>query len=138
VKIPPGILIPAPVCAELGTTILDYLESEYRNSGREMPGPVRVVFAEVAELGLKVRASEQARRAGDVRSHANMEDPRRSPRPLSKAMTYTTAETAAKLGVGCRAVQRRAARQTLPATRTDRSDWRFNARAIDNLVKGSR
>lgn len=62
----PGIHVPASVCAEVGPRILDAVEAMFRNDGLRMPDAVRGVFADIAELGLKVRDAERAKCSADV------------------------------------------------------------------------
>lgn len=136
--IPPGVLFPADVCGEIGPALLDILESKYRNDGRQVPEHVRSVVMEAAQLGDKFRALELAKDPRGVRSGVRTAALPRSAGENLKAMkTYTAAETAERLKTGRRAVQRRAGRGTLPATRRGR-EWCFDAVAIDRLAERSK
>ncbi len=135
-KIPGGILLSPATCATIGPALLDSLAA-WRVNGLQAPPDVRLEVEEVAELGRRYQAATLQKRAADVRSDRSDEHSLANgcslPAP-SALVTYSTAQVAAALDIGCRAVQRRAERGSLPATRIGRQ-WRFDAADVDRLVE---
>ena len=109
----------------------------WRVNGLRTPESVRQEVAEIAELGRRFQAARQAKRQVDVRPNVRFLDCPRSPVVTLPAVTISTTEAAKRLGIGERAVQRRAERGSLQATRTPSGELRFDAAEIDKLVKGS-
>jgi excisionase family DNA binding protein len=138
VKIHAGILLSPVTCAAIGPALQDFLAS-WRTNGLQAPVDVRLEVGEVAELGRRYQAACLQKRAADVRSDRSDEHTLAnacSPPAPSALVTYSTAEVAAALGIGCRAVQRRANRGSLRATRTPGGDLRFDKVQVDRLAKG--
>jgi excisionase family DNA binding protein len=143
----PAAILSAPVCAEIGPSLLDYLEDRYRRNGLPIPDRVRAELLEVFEIGAALRdAARRQRRAtaSDVRSDVRLLDLLDSPRssmvesrPMKPPRTYSTKEAAALLGVGERAVQQLATRGSVAASR-EGHEWRFDADAIDKRATGAR
>ena len=129
-----GILISPATCAAIGPALLDFLASR-RVSGLPTSEDVRREVQEVSELGRRYQAAQLAKRGADGRQDVRSVANRRSPPAPSVSMT--TAQVAAALGTGCRAVQRRANRGSLRATRTPSGELRFDPAEIARLVKGS-
>ncbi len=117
--------------AEIAPRLLDLLEDQYRRDGVQMPDPVRKELSEAAEVGMQWRDFQRVY----ANTSEHFVDPECSSPTSSVPMSYSSKVTAKKMGVGERAVQRRAERGTLPATRQGRT-WHFDAAAIDQLVKG--
>jgi hypothetical protein len=131
-----GILISPVTCAAIGPQLLDFLAG-WRVNGLQAPSDVRQEVQEVAELGRRFQAATPAKGQADVRQSVRLVDSPRAPVvPLPAVKTYSTAQTAAALDVGCRAIQRRAERGTLPATCTPGGELRFDKGLIDRLAKG--
>jgi excisionase family DNA binding protein len=133
-KIHAGILLSPATCAAIGPALQDFLAS-MRVSGLRTPEDVRLELLEVAELGRKFQVAQLQKRAADVRQGVRFVDSERSLVVPLPAMTCSTAEAARKLDIGCRAVQRRAERGTLRATRAPGGELRFDRAEIDRLVK---
>ena len=133
-KIHSGILLSPATCAIIGPGLLDLLASR-RLNGLRTSEDVRLELLEVAELGRKFQVAQLQKRAADVRSDVRSVDCPRSPVVPLPAVTYSTTQVAAALDIGCRAVQRRAERGTLRATRAPGGELRFDRAEIDRLVK---
>jgi excisionase family DNA binding protein len=135
VKIPGGILLSPATCAHIGPTLLDFLAS-LRVSGLRTSEDVRREVVEVAELGRRFQAASLQKRAADVRQDVRFLDRPRS--PMVPLPSMTTAQVAKRLSIGERAVQRRAERGSLRATRTPGGELRFSKVDVERLlVKGS-
>jgi excisionase family DNA binding protein len=133
-KIPGGILLSPATCTTIGPALLDLIASR-RVSGLPTPEDVRREVQEVSELGRRFQAAQLAKHAPDVRQDVRSVANRRSPPAPSVSMT--TAQVAAALNVGCRAIQRRANRGSLRATRAPGGELQFDKTDVDRLVKGS-
>jgi excisionase family DNA binding protein len=138
-KIPGGILLSPATCSVIGPHLQDVLAA-MRVNGLQAPADVRLEIQEVAELGRRYQAACLQKRAADVRpggpSEHSLANTCSPPAPLP-AMTYSTAQVAAALGIGRRAVQRRAERGSLRAARTPGGELRFDSAEVDRIAKGT-
>ena len=132
-KIHAGVLLSPATCAAIGPALLDLIAAR-RVSGLPTPADVRLEVEEVAELGRRFKAATLQKRQEDVRQTVRFVDWPRSPVVPLSAVTYSSTQVAVALGIGCRAVQRRAERGSLRATRVGR-EWRFDAATIDRLAE---
>ena len=135
-KVHSGILLSPATCAAIGPALQDFVVS-LRVNGLQAPPDVRQEVQEVAEMGRRFQGAVLAKRQVDVRQDVRAVDGRRSPPAPSVSVTYSTKQVAAALGCGCRAVQRRAERGSLRATRTPGGKLRFDSAEVNRLVKGS-
>jgi excisionase family DNA binding protein len=133
-RIPGGILLGPATCSIIGPHLQDLLAG-WRVNGLPTPEDVRREVQEVSELGRRFQAAQLAKHAPDVRQDVRSVANRRSPPAPSVSMT--TAQVAAALNVGCRAIQRRANRGSLRATRAPGGELQFDKTDVDRLVKGS-
>ena len=134
--VPPGlegVLWPRRLVALYGPDLLPLVEREYRQDGRQVPPDLRKVLEEMAEMGREYLLAEVAKRTSDVRTCSHPVDTECSS-PTPWVPVVYTQQVAEKLGIGARAVQRRAARGTLPATLVDGA-WQFDAAAVDRLAQ---
>jgi excisionase family DNA binding protein len=129
-----GILISAATCAVIGPALQDFLAS-MRVSGLRTPEDVRLELLEVAELGRKFQVAQLAKRGADVRQGVRFVDSERAPVVTSLAVTYSSAQAAKSLRIGVRAVQRRAERGSLRATRAPGGELRFDKAEVDRLAR---
>ncbi len=103
-RIHAGILLSAPTCAAIGPALLDSLAA-WRVNGLQAPPDVRREVEEIAELGRRFQAAQQAKRQEDVRSGDSDEHllaNRCSPPSRSVSVTYSSTQVAVALGIGCR------------------------------------
>jgi excisionase family DNA binding protein len=134
VRVHAGILISPATCAAIGPALLDFLAG-WRVSGLPAPPDVRTELEEVAELGRRFQAATLAKGQADVRQSVRLVDcPRSSVVPLP-AVTYSTAQAAKRLHIGSRAVQRRAERGSIRATRTPGGELRFSKAEVDRIAR---
>jgi len=134
-----GVLISPATCAAIGPHLLDIIASR-RVNGLRTPDDVRQEVQQVFELGRRFQAAQLQKRGADVRSDGSDEHflaNRCSPPATSESVTYGSAQAAKRLDIGQRAVQRRAERGSLRATRTPGGELRFDKAEIDRLAKGS-
>jgi hypothetical protein len=109
-KIPPGVLLTAPVLAEIGPVLLDLVEDRYRRDGLPMPENVRREVGEAAEVGRRFRDAAR-KRSANVPAPVPVVDLGRSPGGASSVMR--TAQAADRLGVCPREVRQLVARGRL-------------------------
>jgi excisionase family DNA binding protein len=133
-KVHSGVLLSPATCAVIGPGLLDLLTAR-RVAGLPTPENVRREVQEVFELGRKFQAATLAKRQTDVRQDVRFVDCGRSSVVPSFAVTYSSAQAAKKLGIGQRAVQRRAERGSLRALRTPGGELRFERAEIDREAR---
>ena len=130
-----GILISPVTCAAIGPQLLDFLAS-LRVNGLRTPEDVRQEVQEVAELGRRYQAAQLAKRGSGVRSDRSDEHSLANGcSPPAPSESMKTTQVAAALGIGCRAVQRRAERGSLRATRAPGGELRFEKSEIDRVAR---
>jgi excisionase family DNA binding protein len=134
VKIPGGILLSPATCAAIGPALLDSLAAWHVN-GLTAPKDVRQEIEEVAELGRKFQAATLQKRGDGVRPDARCVDSQRSPVAHLPLVTCSSTEAAKRLGIGIRAVQRRAQRGSLHATRGPGGELCFSKAEVDRLAR---
>jgi len=134
VKVHAGVLLSPATCAAIGPALQDFLAS-WRVNGLQAPSDVRIEIREVAELGRRFQAAQMAKRAAERTSDERPLANECSPSATSVAVTYSSAQAAKRLGVGQRAVQRRAERGSLRALRTPGGELRFERAEIDRIAR---
>jgi len=101
VKVPSGVLIPAGICYEIGSSLLDAVAERYSRDGRPVPQQVRTIGLEVWEVGRLVAA----RRSPSIPASVPALDESDSPSSGSQVMTCSTKQAATRLEVSSREVR---------------------------------
>jgi excisionase family DNA binding protein len=133
-KVHAGILLSPATCAAIGPQLLDFLAG-WRVAGLQAPRDVRTELEEIAELGRRFQAATLAKGQADVRQSVRLVDSPRAPVVALPAVTYSTGQVAKKLSIGPRAVQRRAERGSLRATRAPGGELRFDSAEVNRIAR---
>lgn len=100
-KIPGGVLVPAEVCAEVASILLDAVAERYSRDGLPVPKQVSTVALEIWEVGRIVAA----RRSPNIPVTIPALDQSHSPSSESQVMTCSTAAAATRLQLSAREIR---------------------------------